>query len=199
MAKPIIRLNPMRLFGNWKFGWALDYHTISSRYDKAAGFFKTDRTDLGEALYKLKYKKHWWRIGAIARTAACFLRQQEIANYIDIIVTVPPANFRLFIQPVRSIGKRVGKLLDIKVLTRELRRTKNSPPLKSIEDRAERSEAVKGLYSARSIKLEGKTVLLLDDLYRSGATLREAARALKSDGKADAIYALTITKTRVKR
>lgn len=199
MAKSIIQFDPIQLVGNWKLGWALDYHTVSSRYDKAAGFFKTNRTDLGKVLYKLKYKKHWWRIRGIARTVACFLRQQEIANYIDIIVTVPPAKFRLFIQPVRSIGKQVGKLLDIKVLTRELKRTKNIPPLKYMEDRTERSEAVKGLYSVRSKKLEGKTVLLLDDLYRSGATLREAARALKSDGKADVIYVLTITKTRVKR
>ena len=55
MAKSIIQFNPIQLAGNWKTGWALDYHTISSRYDKAAGFFKTNRTDLGEALYKLKF------------------------------------------------------------------------------------------------------------------------------------------------
>jgi predicted amidophosphoribosyltransferase len=45
----------------------------------------------------------------------------------------------------------------------------------------------------------GKTVLLFDDIYRSGTTLNTAAKVLKERGKVRDIFALTITKTRKKR
>lgn len=42
-------------------------------------------------------------------------------------------------------------------------------------------------------KLQGASVLLVDDVYTTGVTLREAARALKAGGAA-AVHALTITR-----
>lgn len=44
--------------------------------------------------------------------------------------------------------------------------------------------------------VSGKKVLLVDDLYRSGATLRIAADLLYKEGKASAVSVLTMTKTR---
>lgn len=47
--------------------------------------------------------------------------------------------------------------------------------------------------------LYGKKILVLDDLYRSGATLNEVCKVIKDQGKAEIIYVLVITKTRTKR
>lgn len=199
MRKPTFEINPIELHGNWDRGWALDYHTLSSKYDKAAGFYKTRRTELGEAIYRLKYRKRWWHAKAIARTATEFLLDKNIADRIDIVATVPPAHFRWFFQPVNIIAKKVGRNLRIPVHTGLFKRIKKIPPVKFMEDRSERQKAVKGLFALRHNDLSGKTILIFDDLYRSGMTLREAAATLKAGGNLAGIYVLTITKTRVNR
>ena len=47
--------------------------------------------------------------------------------------------------------------------------------------------------------LRGKTVLLFDDLYRSGATLRAVTSVLYDQGEAKRVEVLTLTRTRSKR
>jgi len=199
MGKKPLSINPIILKGNWTRGWALDYHTISSRYDKSGRYYKTVRTALGEALYRLKYRRRWWWAKIIAGTAAGFLDERDIIDEVDLITTIPPARFRLLFQPVNMIGKRIGKLLEVPVNTRLLKRKKKIPPVKYMEDRNERFESVKGLFSLASKGLSGRNILIFDDLYRSGATLAEAVATLKTDGKAGDIYVLTVTRTRVNR
>ncbi|MDL1958237.1 MAG: hypothetical protein LWX01_00875 [Deltaproteobacteria bacterium] len=55
------------------------------------------------------------------------------------------------------------------------------------------------LLSARWQEVAGRNVLLIDDLYRSGATLNAVTVALKDKGKAKEVYVLTLTMTRRKR
>jgi len=199
MGKTPLSINPIILSGNWTRGWALDYHTISSVYDKSGRYYKTTRTAMGEALYRLKYKKRWWWAKIIARTAAGFLDERDIIDEIDLITAIPPAGYRFLFQPVNMIGKRIGKLLDVPVNTRLLKRKKNVPPVKYMEDRNERFESVRGLFSLKSRGLAGRNILIFDDLYRSGATLGEAVATLKTDGEAGEIFVLTVTRTRVNR
>jgi predicted amidophosphoribosyltransferase len=199
MRKKALTINPIALKGNWGRGWALDYHTVSCRYDKAARFYKTERTELGEAIYRLKYKKRWWHAKKIAETVAGFLIEKNIAGEIDLIATIPPARFRLFFQPVNIIAGRIGKILGIPVDTRLFKRTKKIPPVKFMEDRPLRLKAVRGLFAVRSKGISGRNILIFDDLYRSGMTLREAAGILTADGKSGRIFVLTVTKTRVNR
>jgi predicted amidophosphoribosyltransferase len=46
------------------------------------------------------------------------------------------------------------------------------------------------------VRTSGKNLLLFDDLYRSGATVSAITELLKSQGKAKAVYLLTLTETR---
>ena len=70
--------------------------------------------------------------------------------------------------------------------------------LKSVADLKERKKALKGAY-VPSAAVKGKTILLFDDLYRSGASMQEAARTLLEAGEAVAVYALALTRTRTNR
>lgn len=67
--------------------------------------------------------------------------------------------------------------------------------LKSVFDLEQRGKLLQGAFRAIPQLLEGRNVLLLDDLYRSGATLAEAAREILENGRAKSLVALTLTKT----
>jgi competence protein ComFC len=58
---------------------------------------------------------------------------------------------------------------------------------------AERMENVKDAFVADRRRVEGKTVLVLDDVSTTGATLNSCANALIRGG-ATAVYALTIAR-----
>lgn len=72
--------------------------------------------------------------------------------------------------------------------------------LKNVDDPDERMALLRNqLVLVADTNLLGKNVLLLDDLYRSGATLSVATEILYRQAQAKAVYVLTMTKTRSKR
>ena len=48
------------------------------------------------------------------------------------------------------------------------------------------------------VQVRGKRVLLMDDLYRSGATMNAVADVLQGEGEVAEIYAFAFTRTRRK-
>lgn len=50
-----------------------------------------------------------------------------------------------------------------------------------------------------SPKVEGRKVLLFDDLFRSGATMNAVTDVLLKKGGAPKVFALTLTRTRSSR
>jgi predicted amidophosphoribosyltransferase len=76
---------------------------------------------------------------------------------------------------------------------------KRTPELKDVFDydkRDKRMEALKDAFTVQPAQTSGKNLLLFDDLYRSGATVSAITELLKSQGKAKAVYLLTLTETR---
>ena len=76
-----------------------------------------------------------------------------------------------------------------------MRKTKALPELKNV-DYAKRVELLKGAHALEGDALRGQRVLLIDDLYDSGATMNALARLLKESAGASAVFALALTKTR---
>ena len=69
-------------------------------------------------------------------------------------------------------------------------------PLKDVFDFAKRTELLDGAFAVDATKTTGKRLLLLDDLYRSGATVSAITTLLLTMGAASAVYLLTLTQTR---
>jgi len=63
-------------------------------------------------------------------------------------------------------------------------------------DYHERLKLLANAYSVTSTDLRGKAVLLVDDLYRSGATLNAVAGSLISQGQVREVYVFCPTRTR---
>lgn len=73
--------------------------------------------------------------------------------------------------------------------------SRNREQLKNVYGFDERRRLLEGAFVVSRSIVEGERILLLDDLYRSGATLNAAAESLAEAGAA-AVFALALTKTR---
>jgi len=77
-----------------------------------------------------------------------------------------------------------------------VRRTREVPQLKDIFGYDDRWRLLAGLHDVDRGRLEGRRVLLVDDLFRSGATMNSLTAALYDEGRAADVFALTMTRTR---
>ncbi len=205
--------HPIELHGNWEWGVALDLHTKASfpifdEENRIVGW-NTIRTEIGEQLYKLKYvdepiaqKKR--RAEGLAREMAdaIFWLWDSLSTQVEIdknewrLLSVPPSKKRSF-QPVEEIK---SALMDIIGLSSSIFiRKKDYKELKNIDDEQERIQALWNAFDVVDGGLEGKNVIVIDDLYRSGATLEAVTRVLKTQGCAKNVFVITLTKTRTKR
>ncbi len=104
------------------------------------------------------------------------------------------------IQPVELIAVELGRRRAVNVIVDALSNGGNEE-LKTITDPVARhqllEEAIK--LNAPLEMYKGKKILLLDDLYRSGSTLRVATNLLYKEGEAAEVSVLTMTKTRSSR
>lgn len=191
-------INPRRIPGNWRQGYVLDFHTLSSEflgYDEyGRPKFETKRTEIGELLYRLKYKSDRSAFTSLVETATQFLASRRLA--LDYVLPVPPSKPRVF-QPVLEIAKAVSKQLNVLYRDDLVHKAKETPELKNVYDFNERLKLLENAYVIQqSALLNGKTLLLFDDLYRSGATMNAIAGALQTQGQVANVYAFALTKTR---
>lgn len=187
-----------KLVGNWSKGIAFDLHTLSSTYlgvdDLGHDRFENERSEMGELVFRLKYRQD----ESVVERIVTLLDAIKGVEKFDLILPVPPTKSRK-IQPVPTIALALGARRGVAVRT-DLLLNSGSKELKEVSDPVERSRL---LHEAISItdpsEIAGKKVLLVDDLFRSGATLEVATEVLMSDGKAEAVSVLTMTKTRSNR
>lgn len=199
----MVIINPHKVLGNWFQGYTLDFHTISSiflGYDEFGHeVFDTKRSDLGELLYKLKYKQDKIVLDDIIGISIDFLvNNWRINDIIDGIIPMPPSRTHRKLQPVIEISRGISVGLKIPLFENILMKNRERPELKNIYDYHERLEILKDSFiiidNYRLIK--EKQILLFDDLFRSGATLNAATEAIYEKGKAHKVYVLALTRTR---
>jgi predicted amidophosphoribosyltransferase len=183
----------------WNYGIALDLYTVSSYKDINDNLI-TDRTAVGQMIHKLKYEGDASQADPIAELIASYIKNNlKVYSLIDYIIPVPPSDKSREYQPVRLIAERVSELISIP-LSFNLVKTKPTRSIKELENYASRVKELRGSFKIKTPQAYyGKKVLIIDDVYRSGATLSEIARTLKEEGKVSGIYVITVAKTRVKR
>jgi competence protein ComFC len=173
----------------------VDLHTTSSKRIGENEFI-TNRTRAGELLYKFKY---CFDYGVIDELFSLILESME-EHYLlhEIIIPVPPSNLNRPFQPVLEIAKKLsenGFHVDFDCLIKK----KVTPELKGISDLVDRKDVLSDAFDLADSRFKGKSILLFDDLFRSGETLNTIASLLKTKGQAKEVDAFTITKTRTNR
>jgi predicted amidophosphoribosyltransferase len=197
----MITTSPKKISGRWDGGYALDYHTVSSNLIGHDEFghpqFDTTRTEMGELLYRLKFGNDQSVIRDIVATAADFVRSKKTWS-IDLVIAVPPSSTRNY-QPVIVLAEKLAKSLGVEYCKDCVKKIKSTPQLKNVFGAEERKKLLAGVFQADRSRIQGKSILLFDDLFRSGATMNEVASLLKKSGRAKHIYAFALTRTRVHR
>ncbi|OGC78100.1 MAG: hypothetical protein A2145_02370 [candidate division Zixibacteria bacterium RBG_16_40_9] len=176
-------LEPIALPGNFKLGYSLGKYRENNR----------KRTKLGKLVYHFKYKKNK-KAGEILVDLSSQLLQQNYPDF-DVIVSVPPAiastHFfanRFFSE---SLSDRVQKPLENKLIQR-IRFTTEQKDFRNLTGK--KGNVKDSFKISEPDKLKGKTVLLIDDIYDSGATVNEISGLLKS-ALARKVFVFTIAKT----
>jgi predicted amidophosphoribosyltransferase len=190
----------IELRGNWRKGRAFDVHTLASEYlgSDESGYRHWDstRSEMGELVYKLKYKND---ISTLPLIVTLLDKIKGIEQF-DLIVPIPPTDTSRPFQPVAEIAIALGERRGVRVLADFLEKTPGTSALKNVIDPGERIRILRASMRIRaSYSIVGKSVLLVDDLYRGGATLQVATELLLHQAKASDVCVLTMTKTRTNR
>lgn len=191
-----MKISLKELSGSWTQGVALDKHKIRSIYigDNEFGHaqFETERTEVGEALFQLKYRQDWSQVPALA--AALHQHAVPYFGQIDYVVPLPPSRYRTR-QPVTELARTVAKLIGVPCLE-NLLTSKAGPSLKDGTDREKKLALLAGRLVVSDVLPDGKSsLLLIDDLFDTGATLEAACSILRAYPKIGEIYVATLTWT----
>jgi len=190
----------IKIDGNWKAGYAIDLHTISSVYlgDNFDGQpqFDNERSEMGELINRLKYHSDETVIPKIIEIINKNLKN---ITAVDFIIPVPPSNLKRAFQPVYKIVEELSKSSTVPLIKDALFKT-NVEELKSITNPAQREALLRNSLKLNpNIDIENRSILLVDDVYRSGATVRAVTDLLYNQAKVKSVYVLTMTKTRSNR
>lgn len=174
----------------------LDAHVVSSEFigynDYGHPMFDSQRTELGQALYQLKYGSDRSRIVPIAETVAKFVASWE--SNIELIVPMPASTAAR--KTVAEICAKIASEMRVDFCEDCLSRPLASRQVKNLGSLAERRAEVAGRFVVLASRTAGRRVLLIDDLYQTGTTIAAASETLRVGGRAAAVFALALTYAR---
>ncbi len=158
-------------------------------------FFATTYNEKREDIL-IKRLIHYFKYGPLIKQLSPVFCQLIIAHFraIDtskdffknfLIIPIPlyikREKWRGFNQ-AEEIAKHLSSYLEIPII-KKLIRVKNTKPQTETENREKRKTNIKNAFKcSNSSSIKGKNILLIDDIYTSGATMEEAAQTLKKAG-----------------
>jgi competence protein ComFC len=146
-----------------------------------------------QALHSLKYRRNLPLGEVLARQMAeyvCYLGWS-----VDMVVPIPLGSRRLKERGYNQAGLVAMPLASIqhwRFIPRALVRIRDTRTQVGLTI-AERKENVRGAFSAREELVRGKSILLMDDIATTGATLAAGATALMEAG-AKNVFGLTLAR-----
>jgi competence protein ComFC len=114
------------------------------------------------------------------------IRLKDLGPDIDIVIPVPLSERRQFergFNQAQVIAERIGRILEVDVDELSLARIKHSPMHRAGMDRKAREKTVTKAFAVQRPRLiDGKRILLIDDVLTSGSTASACAKELKANG-----------------
>jgi predicted amidophosphoribosyltransferase len=175
---PIVRTRSRSLFGGpWNDGLALD------RYSGSV---------LGTLVHRLKYDDDAGALVLIVDTVENFIRNCWKVLPVDCIVPAPPSLDRIGLQPGIEIARAVAARLSIRFTENAVSKVEPTPPMKDIFSGAERRQLLRKAIQQGPEDVRNKSVLVVDDVTQTGATLGRISDVLLKDSGASEVYVLAV-------
>lgn len=160
-------------------------------FHRARAWAYYDRTGrslqpLSTAIQRFKYQRDLSTGAVLAELAAehCTLETEDYDYILPVPLHLDRLRWRGFNQSL-LLAQAIGKKHEIRVDPFLLRRIKPTPPQTQLNER-ERRANVKGAFTvSEPERLTEQRVLLVDDVFTSGATVEECARTLYQRGAQD--------------
>lgn len=154
------------------------------------------KNTIKDCIHLFKYKAYAGLIDIFRDIIVDFIEKNEIQKQADLIVPVPmyPAKKReRTYNHAEILASAVGKALAIPVDAKGLKKIRWTTSQSEL-DREKRLRNVKDSFLVVDKKVfSGKRVLLIDDVYTTGATINECAGVLLA-AKADRVSSLTLAR-----
>jgi competence protein ComFC len=123
------------------------------------------------------------------------IRALPLDQRFDVVIAIPMhwrKRWERGFNQAELLARPVAKRYGLK-LARNLRRNTFTPSQASLTEAQRRANANSAFSVRRPYEIEGRRVLLIDDVFTTGATLRAAAATLKRAGAAH-VSALTLAR-----
>lgn len=148
-------------------------------------------------VHRMKYRGEIPACDLLAHLMAARLEGEGPGRAGSLLVPVPLHPVRLrergFNQAER-LARRVGRRLGIPVDAGVLRR-RCAAPSQTTRTQQERRRAVAGMYAAARPVAAEATIVLVDDVWTTGATAESCRRALRVAGAAEPVWVLVAART----
>lgn len=162
--------------------FALSYHTKTS---PSGGF---ERTQYGQLVRDAKPYDRGWNAGSqskaaeLAQLMVTFIQAHPTYAKADILAAVPPSNpnkpFDLPTYLVETISQSTNQT----IATASLRKVRTTRQMKECRTIQEKIDNIKDAFEVEAATFNGKTIILVDDIYQTGFSINEVGRVLKQAG-----------------
>jgi ComF family protein len=150
-----------------------------------------------EAIHLFKYNGNFHLALPLGQMLADSVEKLLGIDSVDILLPVPLHTRRLkergFNQAV-LLAKPLSKRYNIPLVTSVLKRSRWTAPQVNLDRRVRRKNVRGSFMVSNSSFLSGKNILLLDDVYTTGATINECGKTLLRAG-AKEVYVLTLARS----
>jgi ComF family protein len=129
----------------------------------------------------------------MARGCEEFLRECRAELIVPVPLHARRLRWRGFNQSV-LLARQVSRACGIPADPFVLLRCRETPPQTQLTEEGRRKNMRGAFVVNPEISIKGKSILLIDDVYTSGATVNECSRTLRRGGARE-VYVLTLART----
>lgn len=147
-------------------------------------------SNVGAALHRSKYEQGGDFPDFLLKKTLSVFGKKFRGVHFDLLLYIPPTHSG---DLVKNFAVKFSRVTNIPI-SHELLKVRNTQEQKMFQNSYGKQENVAGAFDIDENIVKGKTIVLLDDIYDSGATLKEVGKLLTQYG-AKCIVPMVIAKT----
>lgn len=164
-------------------------------YTYSYSYFSFKDTSVKQCIHAIKYYHRPDLIEPLVKQSVYELEVLTKRHHNALLVPIPTTRFRTLMRgynQAERIAKAYGKILNIPVTSHVLIRTKRNKRQVLTRSKSERLQNQMNTFIVNAnSNLPERTIILIDDVTTTGATLHEARRVLLASGAKD-VFAYTL-------